>query len=261
MAEGSLRLAFSFRRYCGTELFYEFLGVRVDLFRGSLQSFLSGGLAFHSQGYDRFGEEWVWKVVACPVHCLVFKERVLHQMAEGVSFSFHLNLEESLGFLQYVNLQLGTLPPAPKSSASRLLSTFRHSVQRRIRPDSTSSPPHLEQYALITPMSRPTVVSFGIRWLTSITFPRIMSLGLQTSPMKRSNLGLELEMCSMPVNGGCSLCPSTTMMLMMAIFSWTFSTTPKIVDPSSGTIGGPAEVFTETMWRLESTAATPVWDE
>src|SRR2546422_9324170 len=77
-----------------------------------------------------------------------------------------------------------------------------------------------------------------------------MSFGLQTSPMKRSNLGLELEMCSMPVNGGCSLCPSTTMMLMMAIFSWTFSTTPIIVDPSSGTIGGPAEVFTETMWRV-----------
>src|SRR5438309_8658401 len=110
-------------------------------------------------------------------------------------------------------------------------------------------------------MSRPTVVSLGIRWLTSITFPRIMSFGLQTSPIKRSNLGLELEMCSMPVNGGCSLCPSTTMMLMMAIFSWTFSTTPMIVDPSSGTIGGPAEVFTETMCRLESTAANPVWDE
>jgi len=145
MAEGDLRLAFSFGGCCGTELFYEFLGVRVDLFRGSLQSFLSGGLAFHSQGYDWFGEEWVWKVVACPVHCLVLKERVLHKMAEGVSFSFHLNLEESLGFLQYVNLQLGTLPPAPKSSASRLLSTFRHSVQRRIRPDNTSSPPHLEQ--------------------------------------------------------------------------------------------------------------------
>src|SRR2546425_124607 len=110
-------------------------------------------------------------------------------------------------------------------------------------------------------MSRPTVVSLGIRWLTSITFPRIMSLGLQTSPMKRSNLGLELEICSIPANGGCSLCPSTTMMLTMAIFSWTFSTTPMIVDPSSGTIGGPAEVFTETMCRLESTAANPVWDE
>src|SRR3989442_10934171 len=110
-------------------------------------------------------------------------------------------------------------------------------------------------------MSRPTVVSLCIRWLTSITFPRMMSLGLQTSPMKRSNLGLELEICSIPANGGCSLCPSTTMMLTMAIFSWTFSTTPMIVDPSSGTIGGPAEVFTETMCRLESTAANPVWDE
>src|SRR2546425_5636410 len=110
-------------------------------------------------------------------------------------------------------------------------------------------------------MSSPTVVNLGIRWLTSITFPRIMSLGLQTSPMNRSNLGLELEMCSIPVNGGCSLCPSTTTMLTMAIFSCTFSTTPMIVDPSSGTTGGPAEVFTDTMWRLESTAATPVWDE
>src|SRR5713101_1935971 len=120
-------------------------------------------------------------------------------MTEGVSFSFHLNLEESLGFLQNVNLQLGTFPPATKSSANRRLSTFRHKVQRRILPDSTSSPPHLEQYALVTPMSRPTVVSFGIRWLTSITFARIMSFGLQTSPMKRSNRGLELEMCNMPV--------------------------------------------------------------
>src|SRR5436309_13476304 len=151
-------------------------------------------------------------------------------MAESVSFSFHLNLEESLGFLQYVNLQLGTLPPVPTYSASRLLSTFRHSVQRRIRPDSTSSPPHLEQYALITPMSRPTVVSFGIRWLTSITFPRIMSLGLQTSPMKRSNVGLGLEMCSMPVNGGCSLCPACRVMLMIGMCSWTFSSTPMLVD-------------------------------
>src|SRR5467141_989774 len=110
-------------------------------------------------------------------------------------------------------------------------------------------------------MSRPTVVSLGMRWLTSMTLPRMMSLGLQTSPMNRSNLGLELEMCNMPVNGGCSLWPSTTTMLIIAIFSWTFSTTPINVDPSSGTTGGPAEDFTETMWRLESTAATPVWDE
>src|SRR2546425_2728713 len=81
-------------------------------------------------------------------------------------------------------------------------------------------------------MSRPTVVSLGMRWLTSITLPRIMSFGLQTSPMNRSNLGLEFEMCSIPVKGGCSLCPSTTTMLTMAIFSWTFSTTPMNVDPS-----------------------------
>src|SRR5690348_18512192 len=108
-------------------------------------------------------------------------------MTKRVTFSLDLDLEESFRFLQHVDFQLGTSPPAPKSSASRRLSTFRHNVQRSILPDSTSSPPHLEQYALITPISRPTVVSLGMRWLTSITFPRIMSLGLQTSPMNRSN--------------------------------------------------------------------------
>ena len=85
--------------YCGTELFYEFFGVLVDLFRGSLQGLLGGGLAFHSQGYDRSGEEWVGKVVACPVHGLVFQECVLHEMPEGVAFSFDLDLEEAFGFL------------------------------------------------------------------------------------------------------------------------------------------------------------------
>src|SRR5205807_6596462 len=140
---GRSRLSFGFGCYCGTELFYEFISVLVDLFRGSFQSLLSGGFPFHSQRYDWSGEEWMWKVVACPVHGLVFQEPVLHEMSESMAFSFDLNFEETFGFLQDVNFQLGTFPPAPKSSAKRRLSTFRHSVQRRILPDSTSSPPHL----------------------------------------------------------------------------------------------------------------------
>src|SRR5947208_15247601 len=93
-------------------------------------------------------------------------------MTEGVSFSFHLNLEESLGFLQYVKLQLGTLPPVPKSSASRLLSTFRHSVQRTIRPDSTSSPPNIEQFVLITPCTSPSIIELAIHCMKSSTADR-----------------------------------------------------------------------------------------
>src|SRR6266849_4670480 len=140
---GRPHLALSFGCYCGTELFYEFVRVLVDLFRGSLQGLLGGGFAFHSQRYDGSGEEWMGKIVACPVHGLVFQERVLHEMAESVTFSFYLDLEESFGFFQDVNFQLGTFPPGPKSSANRRLSTFRHWVHRRILPDSTSSPPHL----------------------------------------------------------------------------------------------------------------------
>src|SRR6267378_8615027 len=78
----SLRLAFSFGGYRGTEFFYEFVSVLVNFFRGSLKGFLGRRLALHSQCYDWSGEEWVGKVVACPVNGLVFQERGLHKMPE-----------------------------------------------------------------------------------------------------------------------------------------------------------------------------------
>src|SRR5712691_9875559 len=129
MAEGGPSgLAFSSGCYRRTELFYELVSVLVDFFRGSLQCFLGRRLALHSQCYDGSGEEWVGKVVACPVNGLVFQERGLHEMPESVAFSFDLDFEESFCFFQDVDFQLGTFPPAPKSSANLLLSTFRHSV-------------------------------------------------------------------------------------------------------------------------------------
>src|SRR6266571_3584585 len=89
-------LAFSFGCYCCPELFYELINIRVDFFRGSLQRFLGRRLTLHSQCYDWSGEEWVGKVVACPVNGLVFQERGLHKMPESMAFSFDFDLEESL---------------------------------------------------------------------------------------------------------------------------------------------------------------------
>src|SRR2546428_11010612 len=99
-------------------------------------------------------------------------------------------------------------------------------------------------------MSRPTVVNLGIRWLTSITFPRIMSLGLQTSPMNRSNLGLELEMCSIPVNGGCCFLPSHTTIFKKGIFSFSFFTTPMNLGPFLCTARGAAGGFYDYVGRV-----------
>src|SRR5712692_6559831 len=126
MAEGCPRLVFSFGCYRSTELFYEFISVLVDLFRGPLQGLLCGGFAFHSQRYDGSGEEWMGKIVACPVNGLVLEERVLHEMAESMAFSFYLNLEESFGFFHEVNFQLGTFLRFLRLRTPRLIVVSQH---------------------------------------------------------------------------------------------------------------------------------------
>src|SRR2546422_3547536 len=200
-------------------------------------------------------------VVAGPVDCLVFEEGFLHEVSEGVAFSLDLYFQEPLCFFQNVDFQFFALASEAKSSARRRLSTFLQTLHRSMWPERTSSFPHFEQYPLMTPRSRPTVFSFGMRWLVSMTFALMMSLGLVTSHIDLSKRGLEFETWSIPVKGSCIFFPSTTIMLIMAIFSWTFSTIPIIVEPSSGTTTGPVVVFTLTMCLLGSMEARPVCDE
>ena len=133
-------------------------------------------------------------VVSCPVDGLVIEKCLLHEMSKRMAFAFHFYLQGPFRPFQYIDLQLGPGTSDSKSSANRRLSTFLQTLQRSILPDRTSSFPHREQYALITPRSFPTVVSLGIRWLVSMTFARMMSFGLTTSPITRSKRGLELEM-------------------------------------------------------------------
>src|SRR6267143_3810366 len=158
-------------------------------------------------------------VVACPVDCLVFEEGFLHEVSKRVAFSFDLHLQEPFCSFQDVDFQLVALASEWKSSANRRLSTFLQTLQRSMFPERTSSFPHLEQWALVTPRSRPTVVSFAILWLVSMTLALMMSLGLTTSHIVLSKRGLELETCSIPVKGSSIFFPSTMTILIIAIFS------------------------------------------
>src|SRR6266581_4863314 len=200
-------------------------------------------------------------VVACPVHGLIFEQGLLHKISKGMALSFDLYLQQALCSLQNVDFQLIALASEGKSSARRRLSTFLQTLHRSMWPERTSSFPHFEQYPLMTPRSRPTVVSFGMRWLVSMTFALMTSLGLVTSNIDLSKRGLELETWSIPVKGSSIFLPSTTTSWTIAIFSWTFSTIPMIVEPSSGTTTGPVVVFTLTMCLLGSMDATPVCEE
>src|SRR3989442_13015715 len=128
-------------------------------------------------------------VVAGPVDCLVFEEGFLHEVSEGVAFSLDLYFQEPLCFFQNVDFQFFALASEAKSSARRRLSTFLQTLHRSMWPGRTSSFPHFEQSALITPRSRPTVGSFAILWLVSMTLRLMMSLGLTRSYIVLSRRG------------------------------------------------------------------------
>src|SRR5438105_15187735 len=108
-------------------------------------------------------------VVAGPIDCLVLEESLLHEISKSVPFSFDLYLQQILCSFQNVYFQFVALASEWKSSANRRLSTFLQTLQRSMWPDSTNSFPHFDQYSLVTSRSRPTVVSFAILWLVSMT--------------------------------------------------------------------------------------------
>src|SRR5207245_11434477 len=97
-----------------------------------------------------------------PIDCLVLEESLLHEISKSVPFSFDLYLQQPLCPFQNVYFQFVALASERKSSANRRLSTFLQTLQRSMWPDSTNSFPHFEQYAFVTPRSRPTLLSFAL---------------------------------------------------------------------------------------------------